>query len=87
MTSIFLQISNFSQGRFSIEEDYYFGEEGEYGDLWQHLCSRFEKKKNGSPKGLLPALLPCHKARYFEFKTKGDVIAGTIWLLQALPLL
>lgn len=57
-----------------------YGGGGTFGNIF---APDLKRKKNRSPRGLLPALLPGHKARYFEFKTKGGVIAGTIWLLQA----
>lgn len=91
MTNVFLQISNFfSREDFQLKKIITLGGwegvrgGGTFGNIF---APDLKREKNRSPRGLLPALLPGHKARYFEFKTKGGVIAGTIWLLQACALL
>lgn len=85
-------MSSFKSQNFFFREDFQLkkiitlgGWEGVRGGetFGNIFAPDLKREKNRSPRGLLPALLPGHKARYFEFKTKGGVIAGTIWLLQA----
>lgn len=62
---------------------------GEYGggDLWQHLCSRFEKKKEWLTKRITVSFIALSQSQVLWVQNKRWCDCREIWLLQALPLL
>lgn len=69
-TNVFLQISKFFSGKIFNWRRLLLWGGGSTGDLWQHLCSRFEKKKEWLTKRITASFIALSQSQVLWVQNK-----------------